>query len=204
MLSTYLTGLTLMATLIMPIGMQNAFVLNQGVRREYHLFVALFCSLADALFMSIGVWGGAKFFSLYPWSLTGIGILGATFMLYYGFLCFKSAYKGGNELSSDNKKRNFKAILLACCAFTILNPHVYIDTIVILGGFAANLTVAEQPWFVFGGVSASFLWFFSLSFLGQKLSPILSKPKSQRIIDFVIACMMWLLATYLLYYVATN
>ncbi|MEL0628264.1 LysE/ArgO family amino acid transporter [Psychromonas aquatilis] len=204
MISTYFTGLTLMATLIMPIGMQNAFVLNQGIKRQHHLFVALFCSLADALFMSIGVWGGAKIFNSNPWLLMAIGILGAVFMFYYGFLCFKSAFKGGNDLAKDNASRSFKAIVLACCAFTILNPHVYIDTVVILGGFAANLTAAERPWFVFGGVSGSFIWFFGLSLLGQKLSPILSKPRNQQIIDFVIACMMWLLATYLLYYVAIN
>ncbi|MEL0659376.1 LysE/ArgO family amino acid transporter [Psychromonas arctica] len=204
MFSTYFTGLTLMATLIMPIGMQNAFVLNQGIRRQHHLFVATFCSLADAIFMSVGVWGGAKVFTTFPWLLTSIGILGAIFMFYYGSLCFKSAFAGGNNLQTDDKSRSFKAIVLACCAFTILNPHVYIDTIVILGGFAANLTAEERPWFVFGGVSASFIWFFGLSLLGQKLAPILSKPKSQQIIDFVIAIMMWVIAAYLLYYVVTN
>ncbi len=193
-----------MATLIMPIGMQNAFVLNQGIRRQHHLFVATFCSLADAIFMSVGVWGGAKVFTTFPWLLTSIGILGAIFMFYYGSLCFKSAFAGGNHLQIDSKSRSFKAIVLACCAFTILNPHVYIDTIVILGGFAANLTADERPWFVFGGVSASFIWFFGLSLLGQKLAPILSKPRSQQIIDFVIAIMMWVIAAYLLYYVITN
>jgi len=204
MFSTYLTGLSLMATLIMPIGMQNAFVLNQGIRRQHHLFVASFCSIADAVFMSVGVWGGAKVFTTYPWLLTSIGIVGSLFMFYYGYLCFKSAYQGDNSFTKETKSHNFKAILLACCAFTILNPHVYIDTIVILGGFAANLSAEQRPWFVLGGISGSFLWFFGLSLLGQKLSPILSKPKSQQIINFVIACMMWLLASYLLYYVANN
>lgn len=204
MFSTYFTGMTLMATLIIPIGMQNAFVLNQGIRRQHHLFVASFCSVADAVFMSLGVWGGAKIFTAYPWLLTGIGVLGAIFMLYYGFLSFKSAFSGGNYLTNESKNHSFKAIVLACCAFTILNPHVYIDTIVILGGFAANLTADQRPWFVFGGVSASFIWFFGLSLLGQKLAPILSKPKSQQIIDFVIAIMMWVIAAYLLYYVVTN
>jgi len=193
-----------MATLIMPIGMQNAFVLNQGVKRQHHLFVAGFCSIADVIFMSAGVWGGAKVFNAYPWLLTGIGVLGAIFMGYYGFLCFKSAFQGGSDLTTDSKKRSFKAIVLACCAFTILNPHVYIDTIVILGGFAANLTAEQRPWFVFGGVSASFIWFFGLALLGQKLAPILSKPRSQQIIDFVIASMMWVLAVYLLQYVLTS
>ncbi|MBB1273045.1 LysE/ArgO family amino acid transporter [Psychromonas sp. SR45-3] len=201
MLSTYFTGLTLMATLIMPIGMQNAFVLNQGIKRQFHLFVASFCSIADAVFMSAGVWGGAKVFNAYPWLLTSIGVIGSLFMGYYGFLCFRSAFKGKNNLTTDNKNRSFKAILIACCAFTILNPHVYIDTIVILGGFAANLTADQRPWFVLGGVSASFIWFFSLALLGQKLAPILSKPKSQQIIDIVIAILMWVLAAYLLYYV---
>ena len=205
MLSSYFTGLTLMATLIMPIGMQNAFVLNQGIRRQHHLFVAGFCSLADAIFMSVGVWGGAKVVNAHPSLLLGIGLVGAIFMSYYGFLCFKSALKGVSSLTADNgEKRNFKAIALACCAFTILNPHVYIDTIVILGGFAANLTAEQRPSFVFGGISASFIWFFGLAVLGQKLAPILSKPKNQQIIDFLIAIAMWILAAYLLHYVFTH
>ena len=205
MLSSYFTGLTLMATLIMPIGMQNAFVLNQGIRRQHHLFVAGFCSLADAIFMSIGVWGGGKVFNAHPWLLLSIGSVGVIFMVYYGFLCFKSALKGVSSLTVDNgEARNFKAIVLACCAFTILNPHVYIDTIVILGGFSANLTAEQRPPFVFGGLSASFIWFFGLALLGQKLAPILSKPKNQQIIDFIIAITMWILAAYLLHYVFTH
>lgn len=202
MLSTYFTGLTLMATLIMPIGMQNAFVLNQGIRRQHHLFVASFCSITDAIFMSAGAWGAATLFTAYPWLLLCIGIFGALFMIYYGFLCFKNALnsKHYTQLKSSQYP-HFKGVILACCAFTILNPHLYIDTIVILGGFAANLTSEQRPWFVLGGVSASFIWFFSLALLGAKLAPVLAKPKSQRIIDFVIAIMMWLLAAYLLHYV---
>ena len=202
MLNTYFTGMSLMATLIMPIGMQNAFVLNQGIRRQYHLFVASFCSFTDVIFMSVGVLGGAKLFNAYPWLLTTIGITGAIFMAYYGFLCFKSALSNAHHTQLKGAQYpHFKGVLLACFAFTILNPHLYIDTIVILGGFAANLTPEQRPWFVFGGVSASFIWFFSLALLGAKLAPVLAKPKSQRIINFVIAIMMWILAVYLLHYV---
>jgi len=198
MLTSYFTGLTLMATLIMPIGMQNAFVLNQGVRKQHHLTVATFCSLSDAFFMSMGVWGGAKLFATYPVLLYGISVLGAAFMLTYGWQCLNRAKKGSSGIDNSKKMKNLKMIMLTCAAFTFLNPHVYIDTIVILGGFAANLSHAEKPMFVFGGISASFLWFFSLALLGQKLAPVLSNPIAQRILDTVIGVMMWVLALYLL------
>ncbi|PKG37830.1 LysE/ArgO family amino acid transporter [Psychromonas sp. Urea-02u-13] len=198
MLTTYFTGLTLMATLIMPIGLQNAFVLNQGIRKQHHLFVASFCAFSDVLFMCVGVWGGATLFSAFPWLLMAITLLGATFMLVYGAQCLHRAVKGGGAIESDSKQRSFKMIVLACCAFTFLNPHVYIDTIVILGGFAANLLLEERPWFVLGGISASFLWFFGLALLGSKFAHILSSVKAQRIIDTLIGLMMCALAGFLL------
>ncbi len=199
MLTTYLTGLTLMATLIMPIGLQNAFVLNQGIRKQHHLFVATFCSLSDVIFMSIGVWGGATLFSVYPWLLISITLLGSVFMLVYGVQCLLRAMKASGAIEADNQQRSFKMIALACCAFTFLNPHVYIDTIVILGGFAANLTVDERPFFVLGGISASFLWFFGLALLGSKFAHLLSSAKAQRIIDSFIGMMMITLAGFLLF-----
>jgi L-lysine exporter family protein LysE/ArgO len=201
MLTSYFTGLTLMATLIMPIGLQNAFVLNQGVRKQHHLSVAAFCSLSDALFMCLGVWGGAQLFAAYPALLYGISILGSLFMAVYGWQCLCRAKQGNSSIDSGKKMKNLKTIMLTCAAFTFLNPHVYIDTIVILGGFAANLSSAEKPLFVIGGISASFLWFFSLAVLGEKLAPILSNPLAQRILDTVIGVMMWILAIYLLKFV---
>jgi len=198
MLTTYFTGLTLMATLIMPIGLQNAFVLNQGIRKQHHLFVATFCSFADVFFMCIGVWGGATLFSAYPWLLIAITLLGSLFMMVYGWQCLLRAWQGAGGIETDNKQRNFKMILLACCAFTFLNPHVYIDTIVILGGFAANIALEERPYFVLGGVSASFIWFFGLALLGAKFAHVLSSARAQRIIDTLIGLMMWALASYLL------
>lgn len=201
MFTSYLTGFTLMATLIMPIGMQNAFVLNQGIKRQHHLLVASFCSLSDAFFMSIGVWGGATLLASTPWLLNSIGILGVIFMSYYGYTCFRAALNK-QQLQLKSKHHNsLKTVLLACAAFTFFNPHVYIDTIVILGGFAANLQQSELPWFTIGGVTASIVWFFSLALLGQKLSPFLAKPRSQQIINFVIAIMMWVLAAYLIQFI---
>ncbi|WP_432460696.1 MULTISPECIES: LysE/ArgO family amino acid transporter [unclassified Agarivorans] len=201
MFSTYFTGLTLMASLIMPIGMQNAFVLNQGIRRRHHILVATMCSFADIFFMSLGVWGGAQLFNAYPWLLYSISILGAVFMLVYGYQCLRSAYQAEDSLNQGEAKHELKAIILACCAFTFLNPHVYIDTIVILGGFAANISAEQRPMFVAGGVSASFAWFFSLALLGAKLAPILAKPRAQQLINCLIGLMMFGLAFYLLKFV---
>ncbi|WP_022941161.1 LysE/ArgO family amino acid transporter [Psychromonas hadalis] len=199
MVTTYFTGLILMATLIMPIGLQNAFVLNQGIRKQHHLFVATFCAFSDVLFMCVGVWGGARVFTAYPWLLVSITLLGALFMMVYGWQCLQRAMRGGGVIETDKKQRSFKMIVLACCAFTFLNPHVYIDTIVILGGFAANLVAEQRPFFVLGGISASFIWFYSLALLGAKFAPLLSRAKVQRIIDSVIGVMMWGLALTLLF-----
>ncbi|WP_051326598.1 LysE/ArgO family amino acid transporter [Aliagarivorans taiwanensis] len=197
-LSSYLSGLGLMAGMIMPIGMQNAFVLNQGIRRQHHLFVASFCSFADVIFMSIGVWGGARLFASQPWLLYTMTICGSLFMLYYGWQCAQRAWRGQSQVASARTQGQFKAVLLACMAFTLLNPHVYIDTILVLGSFAANLTPEARPAFVMGGITASFAWFFSLSLLGSKLAPVLSRPTAQRIIDGVIAVMMLGLVVFLL------
>ena len=201
MLTSYFTGLSLMATLIIPIGVQNAFVLNQGIRKQHHLIVAGFCSISDALFMGFGVWGGAQLFAAYSWLLTTISLLGATFMLVYGWQCLRRVKQGNSGFVQTKNVTSLKVIILTCCAFTYLNPHVYIDTIVILGGFAANLDSAAKPSFFAGGVSASFIWFFSLALLGQRLSAILSKPIAQRIIDTVIGLMMWGLALYLINFI---
>ncbi|WP_055733061.1 LysE/ArgO family amino acid transporter [Agarivorans gilvus] len=201
MFSSYFTGLSLMASLIMPIGMQNAFVLNQGIRRRHHLLVASFCSMADVFFMSLGVWGGAQLFSTYPWLLYSISVLGSGFMLVYGYQCLQRAWQGKSQFARGEAKHELKAIILACCAFTFLNPHVYIDTIVILGGFAANISTEHRPMFVAGGISASFLWFFSLALLGAKLAPWLARPRAQQVIDGVIGLMMFGLAGYLLKFV---
>lgn len=202
MLTTYFTGLMLMITLIMPIGLQNAFVLNQGIRKQHHLFAATFCSVSDAVFMSIGAWGGATVFTAYPWLLMTVTVLGSLFMIVYGWQCLQRAFYGSGVIETDNKQRSFKMIVMACCAFTFLNPHVYIDTIVILGGFSANLSPEQRPFFVLGGVSASFIWFFSLALLGAKFAVVLSSVKAQRIIDSLIGLMMWVLAGFLVFNLA--
>ncbi|MEI6897586.1 MAG: LysE/ArgO family amino acid transporter [Psychromonas sp.] len=199
MLVTYFTGLMLMATLIIPIGLQNAFVLNQGIRKQHHIFVATFCGFSDVFFMCIGVWGGATLFASYPWLLISITLFGALFMIVFGGQCLLRAVKGMGGMIADNKQRSFKMVLLACCAFTFLNPHVYIDTLVILGGFAANLSIQERPYFVLGGITASFTWFFSLALLGAKFATVLSSARAQRILDTLIGLMMWGLAGFLLF-----
>lgn len=204
MLTSYFTGLSLMTTLIMPIGMQNAFVLNQGIRKHHHLFVASFCSLSDVLFMCLGVWGGAQLFATYPWLLYAITLLGALFMIIYGWQCLWRAKQGHSSTDKSENMRDLKAIILACSTFTFLNPHVYIDTIIILGGFAANLSDEEKPMFVAGGISASFIWFFSLALLGARLAPVLSHPLAQRIIDTLIGIMMLGLSAYLLICTASD
>jgi L-lysine exporter family protein LysE/ArgO len=199
MLASYLQGLILMATLIMPIGMQNAFVLNQGVKRQHHLLVAALCSLFDALFMLLAVYGGAWVMNLDATLLQVMGLLGGAFMFWYAAQCFKRAWKPETVQYQAKSVGGRSAAIAATFAFTLLNPHVYLDTLVILGGFAAHIPLSDRLGFVVGATSASMMWFFSLALLGARLAPWLSRPAVRRVQDLVFGLMIASLGIYLLY-----
>lgn len=194
MLLTFLKGLGTGAGLIIAIGAQNAFVLSQGVRKNHVLTIALICSLCDVLLICIGISGigtlVAKNAKLTTIATTG----GAIFLFWYGFRSFLSAWKGGSIETDDNSLNSLKAVVIATLAVTFLNPHIYLDTIVLMGSISSKFPGTGRYVFGAGAITASFLWFFSLSFGGRALAPYFKEPVAWKVLDTLIGIIMWLIA----------
>lgn len=189
-------GFSLGATMIIPIGAQNAYVLNQGIKRNHHITTATVCSLLDLAFISLGIFGGGALLSQNQTVLTLVTLGGILFLSFYGFLSLKSALKP--EISDESNKevtaRGKRAVILGALAVTVLNPHLYLDTVVILGSIGGQFEGHERIAFAVGTVCASFVWFYSLSIGAAKLGPTLSKPAVKKVIDMAVAAMMFIIA----------
>jgi L-lysine exporter family protein LysE/ArgO len=186
--------------MIIPIGAQNAYVLNQGIKRHHHLTTATICSLLDVLFISLGIFGGGAILAQNEALLTSVTIGGVLFLTLYGSLSIKSAFtqpsieSNTQSVSSSGKK----AVILGALAVTVLNPHLYLDTVVILGSIGGQFEGSDRLAFAIGTILASFVWFYSLSIGAAKLSPTLSKPKVRKAIDIGVALMMFSIAALLI------
>lgn len=190
------------AGLIMAIGAQNAFVLKQGLLKNHVFVTALFCTVVDALLIALGVGGLGHLFTRSPLLLILVKYAGAAFLLWYGFCAFRSIFKNQSMNLKDAdaiQRPSLNTTLLTLAALSFLNPHVYLDTVVLLGSISAQFESHERSLFAFGAMLASFLWFFSLSYGARLLSPLFEKPKSWKILDFLVGCMMWILAVSLLF-----
>lgn len=187
--------------LIISIGAQNAFVLKQGILRNYVFITALICSFIDATLISLGVGGfGAILTSnILLLSLARWG--GAAFLAYYGFRSFRSALKTESlKLDRNAKPPNLKVTLITLFALSLLNPHVYLDTVVLLGSIGAQFPGHERLYFALGAMLASFTWFFTLGYGARYLGPLFQKPIAWKILDFLIGCIMWAIALSLLFW----
>ncbi|HTO18173.1 MAG TPA: LysE/ArgO family amino acid transporter [Pseudomonas sp.] len=183
---SYFNGLLIAAGLIMAIGAQNAFVLAQSLRREHHLPVALLCVACDAVLVAIGVFGLAGLLASHPAWLAVARWGGAAFLFYYGGLALLRALRPqGLEQDSGRRPRSLRAVLLAALAVTLLNPHVYLDTVLLIGSVGAR--EAAPGAYVAGAASASLLWFFSLALGAAWLAPKLARPLTWRLIDLAVA-----------------
>ncbi|WP_312277518.1 arginine exporter ArgO [Kosakonia cowanii] len=195
MLSYYLQGLMLGAALILPLGPQNAFVLNQGIRRQYHLTTALLCTLSDVALICAGVFGGSALLMQSPWLLALVTWGGVLFLLWYGFGALKTAFARDIDLENADALRQGRGQIIATMlAVTWLNPHVYLDTFVVLGSLGGQLAEMPKRWFALGTISASFLWFFSLALLAAWLAPRLRTATAQRVINILVGLVMWFIA----------
>lgn len=195
MLSYYLQGLMLGAALILPLGPQNAFVLNQGIRRQYHLMTALLCTLSDVALICAGVFGGSALLMQSPWLLALVTWGGVLFLLWYGFGALKTAFSPDIDLENAEALRQRRGQIIATMlAVTWLNPHVYLDTFVVLGSLGGQLAEMPKRWFALGTISASFLWFFSLALLAAWLAPRLRTATAQRVINILVGLVMWFIA----------
>jgi L-lysine exporter family protein LysE/ArgO len=193
-----LAGLGLGLSLIIAIGAQNAFVLRQGLRREHVLAVVLVCALSDAVLIAAGVAGGGMLFTALPWLVDVIRWAGAAFLLAYGVLAAVRALRtprpdAGGLRAGPAGGAGLGAALVTCLALTWLNPHVYLDTVLLLGSVAS--THHENRWFFAGGAAAgSILWFSALGFGARLLAPLFAKPLAWRLLDGIIAVVMIVLA----------
>ncbi|SUC39525.1 arginine exporter protein [Proteus mirabilis] len=187
MLTTFFQGFLLSAAMILPIGAQNAFVLQQGSKKQYHLMSAFLCALSDVILISGGVFGGSALLSQSEYLLLLITWGGVAFLLWYGWNAFKTAFTKEIELSQHkNQVKSRWRVIVTLVAVTWLNPHVYLDTFVVLGSIGGQLSAELRPWFTFGAVFASISWFFALSLLAAWFSPILSQVTAQRIINLFV------------------
>ncbi|WP_445494505.1 arginine exporter ArgO [Photorhabdus sp. SF281] len=195
MLSTFVQGFFLSAAMILPLGPQNAFVMQQGSRRQFHLMSATLCAISDGFLIGAGVFGGSALLGQSTLLLQFVTWGGVAFLLWYGWRAFRVALLANAALTqTDNIVRGRWRVIAIIFAVTWLNPHVYLDTLVILGSIGGQLSSELRPWFTFGAASASISWFFALAFLAAWFSPILSKPRSQRIINGFICIVMWYIA----------
>ncbi len=199
-----LAGFLLGASLIIAIGAQNAFVLRQGLKRE-HVFVLCFlCALADAVLIIAGVAGLGTLVKQFPLLLKVVTAGGALFLLIYGALAFKRAVSPGVLAAGNTGPLPLKAAIVTVLGFTLLNPHVYLDTVVLLGGLSAQYEGTDRFAYAAGACLASFVWFFSLGYGARILSPLFARPSSWRALDTVIGAIMWVLAARLLWQLPWN
>ncbi len=194
-LSYYFQGLTLGSAMILPLGPQNAFVMNQGIRRQYPLMVAGLCALSDLVLICAGIFGGSAVLMQSPWLMALVTWGGVAFLLWYGFGALKTAFSQQLELANaEVLKQGRWRIIATMLAVTWLNPHVYLDTFVVLGSLGGQLAAEPKRWFALGTISASFIWFFGLALLAAWLAPRLRTAKAQRIINVVVGVIMWFIA----------
>lgn len=191
-----LQGFGLGATMIIPIGAQNAYVLNQGIKRNHHLTTATICSILDMLFISLGIFGGGAILSQNEILLTSVTLGGIAFLSIYGLLSLKSAFKptDASESKGEVVARGRRTVILGALAVTVLNPHLYLDTVVILGSIGGQFEGSDRIAFAMGTIMASFVWFYTLSLGAAKLGPTLSKPNVKKGIDAAVAMMMFTIA----------
>lgn len=191
----FIKGLGLGLSLIVAIGAQNAFVLSQSLRKNNVITMVLACIVFDALGISVGVAGMG---TLVKGNTTLMGLTtwgGAIFLLWYGFSSFRSAFSGGIlETSGGDNRLSQKKIMLTLLAVTFLNPHYYLDTVVLIGSLASQFPGVERLQFWAGTVLASIIWFFSLGFGATLLVPLFKNPVTWKILDGLIGCTMWSIA----------
>ncbi len=194
-----LQGFFLGLGLIVAIGAQNAFVLRQGLTGRHVFLTAAICSLCDMTLIALGV-GGLGTLIAGSRLLTAAATWGgAAFLGYFGLRSFRAAlHPQGLITAGGRTEASARGVLLAALGFSLLNPHVYLDTVILLGGVGARFPAGERWSFALGAMAASVLWFFSLAYGARLLAPLFQKPAAWRVLDLVIGGIMWFIAATLL------
>lgn len=190
MISALVAGLALGLSLIIAIGAQNAFVLRQGLRREHVLAIVVVCAASDAVLIAAGIGGLGVLIERAEWALAAVRIAGAAFLLWYGVKSALRALKPATLDASDGGERmSLAAAVTTALALTWLNPHVYLDTVLLLGSIGGTYG-ADRWWFGLGAAIASIAWFSALGFGSRVLRPVFARPVAWRVLDAVIAVVM--------------
>ena len=200
MLSATLSGFVLGATLIIAIGAQNAFILRQGLMRSHVFILCLICGASDAFLIALGVAGLGTLIAGNPTLITVVTIGGALFLATYAVFALRRALRptAMTTEAPGGKPMPLGAAIATCLAFTVLNPHVYLDTVVLLGSLSARYDGSARVAFAGGAMTASFVWFFSLGYGARLLAPLFARPQAWRVLDLIIAAIMAALAIGLL------
>ncbi len=191
--TAFLSGFLLSFSLILAIGPQNAFVLRQGLLKQHVLPIALFCTLSDIILILLGIFGFGYTISSFDNFSQYMFAIGGTWLLGYGFLRLKGAYLADSFLEASNEQESdIRLVLINCALLTWFNPHVYIDTLILIG--TVSIRFEDSLDFGLGACLASFIFFFSLAFGARLLSPFMSSKKAWQILDLIIASIMFVLA----------
>jgi L-lysine exporter family protein LysE/ArgO len=198
-ISAFTTGFALGATLIIAIGAQNAFVLRQGLRREHVLIIVAFCALADLLLIGVGVAGVARVLGEAPRLTLALTVAGTLFLAWYGVRALARARRASSMSVEEGASRISVSNAVAQAAgFTFLNPHVYLDTVLLMGSIGARQPADLRFWFVGGAAAASGAWFTTLGFGARLLRPVFRTPRAWQLLDTLVGLTMLVLAASLL------
>jgi len=193
MSTSLIAGFALGFSLILAIGAQNAFVLRQGLRREHVFPLCLTCAVSDAVLIAAGVAGFGALAAAVPWFETVMRYGGAIFLTWYGLRSLQSAWRGGSAMeAAEGQRASLRSVLLTVLAFTWLNPHVYLDTVVLIGSISAQYD--DRLAFAVGAMVSSFVFFFSLGYGAGVLSPIFARQRAWQVLDVLIGVIMLAIA----------
>ena len=196
-MSTFLAGFGLALSLIVAIGAQNAFILRAGLLRQHVFILCSVCALSDALLIAAGVSGLGILVSKAPFFLAIMKYGGAAFLFVYGIRSLLNSFRGGRFLLAEGEVGSLREAVIICLLLTWLNPHVYLDTVILLG--VASTQYNENTYFAVGAITASFIFFYSLGFGARLLSNFFEHSFSWKILDGVIGIVMWSIAFSLVY-----
>lgn len=193
--TAFLKGMGLGGSLIVAIGSQNAYLLRQALKREFVLTCIAICIICDLTLIAAGVAGMGELIMAAPTLLFWIKIIGGVFLFWYGLRAARSAmHPSAMETANNETAADRKTVIAAMLAFSLLNPHVYLDTVVLLGSIGGQQEGDGRLYFALGAMLASALWFSGLGLGARYLTPIFARPNAWRILDAIIAIVMWSLA----------
>ena len=192
--AAFTAGFALSCTLIVAIGAQNSFVLRQGLRREHVAPIVAFCALDDLALISAGVAGLATVLGRGPTLTLAHTIAGTLFLLGYGLRALRRAFQPQSLRAESSTRVSLRGAIAQAAAFTFLNPHVYLDTVLLMGSIGARQPADSRLWFVGGAALASGAWFAALGFGARLLAPLFSRPRAWQVLDILVGATMLVLA----------